>query len=313
MFTLPLLLFDAPTARELSNTTRGHCNISGCTYQGRRRSRSLHSYQTREWNNPTWFACSGHRFNIHRVAIDIVLKHANAYVRLGQGLHLVVGSCDGDGDKAGELVQTEDDESDRYRNDLTWDPYLGEVTISEKVEEPSQYVPPPPVSAEDVCVREKVESILYTLEKILPGQLNNDKADVLCSMLSDAVEVQNPAACFCGRNKCSEWLRALIQVQASVNLHEIYYENDVEFPDKRWIYAVWTVSFLEPVHITASNLIDNMSESEPIQLSGETVFAMERSGLVSRISSTWYVLLEDDWVQFSKAKTSLQNLLLRTF
>lgn len=50
--------------------------------------------------------------------------------------------------------------------------------------------------------------------------------------------------------------------------------------DKRWIYAVWTVSFLEPVHITASNLIDNMSESEPIQLSGETVFAMERSGLV---------------------------------
>lgn len=36
------------------------------------------------------------------------------------------------------------------RIDLTWDPYLGEVTISEKVEEPSQYVPPPPVSAEGI-------------------------------------------------------------------------------------------------------------------------------------------------------------------
>lgn len=35
----------------------------------------------------------------------------------------------------------------------------------------------------------------------MPGQLDNDKADALCSMLSATVEVQNPAVCFRGSSK----------------------------------------------------------------------------------------------------------------
>lgn len=279
----------------------GEVGASRGTYPGRQR---IGLSRTRVQDSLPWFACREVGFNVHRAYG--VQNRDGGYVLMRH----VVSSFRGDGHGAEGLSEAEDDNADRYPNDLSWDSYLGEVTTSEKVEEPPQYVSPPPISAEDICIRDKVESLLYSLERVLPGQLDNGKVQVLCSMLCATVEVQNPVTCFRGSDKCSEWLRALMQVQASINLHELYYENDVEDSDKRRIYTVWTVSFLE--HVRA-NLIENLSELEPNQMSGETIFEMEKSGLVSRISSTWYVLQEDDGASFTKAKDSLYHLLQRTF
>lgn len=197
--------------------------------------------------------------------------------------------------------------------DMAWDLYLGEVTANEKVEKPPLYVPPPPIPAEDISIRDKLESLLYSLKRILPGQLDNDKAEDLCSMLSATVEVQNPAVCFRGSSRFSEWLDAFMQMQVSVNLHELYYENDMKNSENRSVYAVWTVSFLEHAHTSPTDVIDSLSAPELTQLSGETVFEMEISGLVSRISSTWYILQEDDGASFTKARDSLWRLLGETF
>ena len=46
-----------------------------------------------------------------------------------------------------------------------------------------------------------MESLLYSLERVLPGQLDNGKVQVLCSMLCATVEVQNPVTCFRGCDK----------------------------------------------------------------------------------------------------------------
>ena len=59
--------------------------------------------------------------------------------------------------------------------------------------------------------------------------------------------------------------------------------------DKRRIYVVWTVNFFEHVRAHASDLVVNLSESESNQLSGETVFEMEESGLVR----TLYIFLPE--------------------
>lgn len=73
------------------------------------------------------------------------------------------------------------------------------------------------------------------------------------------------------------------------------------------------MKFLEHAHTSPNDVIDSSSAPESTQLSGETVFEMEKSGLVSRISSTWYILQEDDGASFTKAKHSLWRLLGQTF
>ena len=55
--------------------------------------------------------------------------------------------------------------------------------------------------------------------------------------------------------------------------------------DKRRVYTVWTVSFLEHVRGSVSDPIQILSESEPNQMSGETMFEMEKSGLVCTLCS----------------------------
>jgi hypothetical protein len=55
--------------------------------------------------------------------------------------------------------------------------------------------------------------------------------------------------------------------------------------DKRRIYTVWTVSFLEHVRANLSDTIENLGELEPNQMSGETIFEMEKSGLVCTLRS----------------------------
>ncbi|KAG0611206.1 hypothetical protein M758_7G123000 [Ceratodon purpureus] len=305
MCEAPLLLAGALPAREVGA-------LRGVNVGGQRICLSLNR-QTGVRNSLSWFTCRAIGFDVHRSGTYGVEKRGSGDALMRRGLNHVVSSFGGDGCRAEELFEAKDDNAEKYPNDLSWDSYLGEVTTSEKVEEPPQYVPPPPISAEDICIRDKVESLLYILERVLPGRLDGDKAKALCSMLCSTVEGQNLAICFRGSDKCSAWLRALMQVQASINLHELYYENDMEDSDKRRVYTVWTVSFLEHVRGSVSDPIQILSESEPNQMSGETMFEMEKSGLVSHISSTWYVLQEDDGASFTKAKDSLYHLLQRTF
>lgn len=50
--------------------------------------------------------------------------------------------------------------------------------------------------------------------------------------------------------------------------------------EMRRIYAVWTVSFLEHVPANVSEVVEKLNEAESNQMSGETMFVMENSGLV---------------------------------
>jgi hypothetical protein len=40
-------------------------------------------------------------------------------------------------------------------------------------------------------------------------------------------------------------LRVLCEAQVSIDLHDIYYENLMMHPSKRWLYVVWTMNVSE--------------------------------------------------------------------
>ena len=66
-----------------------------------------------------------------------------------------------------------------------------------------------------------MESLLYTLERVLPGRLDGDKAKALCSMLCSTVEGQNPAICFRGSDKSVSLLPFILLPSSVDNLHNL--------------------------------------------------------------------------------------------
>ncbi|CAK9231052.1 unnamed protein product [Sphagnum troendelagicum] len=227
---------------------------------------------------------------------------------------------------------------------LAWDPYLGDVESSEKDEDPPLYVPPPPISLEDMDMQSKVEMLLYTMKDLLPGLLDSTKVEAARSLLSSSVEIQNPLVCYQGIDRLDALLRVLCEAQVSIDLHDIYYENLMMHPNKRWLYVVWTMNISEGsqqstkkfgVHESISqqlNLEDaeksttqsptdsegaesrlHALEGSSLKLSGESVLEMDKSGLVTRISSTWYVMQKEGEASFAAAKHWLSSCIQRSF
>ncbi|KAJ7518939.1 hypothetical protein O6H91_20G016300 [Diphasiastrum complanatum] len=194
---------------------------------------------------------------------------------------------------------------------------------------------------QDTLMREKMEAMLYTLQKLLPGHLDHSKMETMRPMFSKSVKFQNPLVCFQGIDSLNSWLQVLAEAQAFIDLHEIYSENMRNHRGKYKVHTVWTITLAvdfqkigkdlglhHPVmevwnaekergdpckEETESDQQQSDSELEIIRISGETVLEMDLLGLVSRISSRWYVLQEEDGSSFATMKQTIGVFVERTF
>ncbi|KAL2644133.1 hypothetical protein R1flu_011720 [Riccia fluitans] len=187
-------------------------------------------------------------------------------------------------------------------------PYMGDVEMLEEEELPAEYVPPPPISVEDVEMRNSVEEVMYMLLECIPGPMNallhdQEKWDTLVRMFSVTVEVQDPLLCVKGLNSFERLLKVLCHSGIAVKLHDVYYESLAADKIKRWVYAVWTATLTNEV---ADNLED--SRNHNFKLSGESRFEVNKEGKVTSVSSRWYKLTEEDCVELADSKLWLADL-----
>ncbi|CAM6104427.1 unnamed protein product [Calypogeia fissa] len=221
--------------------------------------------------------------------------------------------------------------------------YMEDVHIVEEVEEPALYVPPPPIPSRDLSMRNKVEDLMYTLKDIMSGPVaemvtDEKKRDTMVKLFYEKVELQNPLFCSRGIDALVEWVQLLGLLGVGVKLHDIYYENTVQSPYKRWVYATWTTTLTNDLQMSVVELglmewwarchlpelwnspgsekqhaEENQSmKNRVLSLSGECRFEMAESGQVANVHTKWYKLAEDGGAEdFMDAKLWLSGILRR--
>eukprot|EP01018_Ginkgo_biloba_P011870 Gb_19529 [translate_table: standard] len=129
--------------------------------------------------------------------------------------------------------------------------YMGDVDdFEEDIEEPAKYVPPPTLDVEDAKIISITENVLYALKRFLCGLVGKHdtdwkNCDTVLKVVSKTVEFQDPVICFRGLKSLIWWLESLSAAPISMDVNEIYSENQATNFSKPQIHIVWTVVFTD--------------------------------------------------------------------